>query len=882
MFMHTLTVAVAVAGRVKTEQKADAMHGHLTIAQQGLAAGIVCLLLCVGSAVLASDESLKHFDLNAKPLGEELMDFGVQSGLTIAAPTSLTAGKIGSSMNGEMKPTDALRTLLAGTGLTFARSDNGAIAIQKSDEKSELSREKRPPPASESFSELQEIVITAEKHEETVQSTPLSVTAYSGADLQARGLVDLSDVGYETPGVSERNFGPGQTEYVMRGIASSAGESSTVGFYLDDIPLSAPDSSILGKVVIDPSLYDLNRVEVLRGPQGTLYGSGSMGGTIKLVTNQPDPTHFSASAQTIGSYTPDGGFNHGVNAMVNLPLIDNVLALRLVGSESYTDGWINRTVLNPFPSESNGGATRGDVLGAPIAQNYSNTNWEKTQGGRATLQWRPADGLSISPSVFVQTVTQGAPNFVDDPPGVQYETHYQPFDVAEPFSDSFELFSLPIKYDFGGFDLTEVTSYYRRQTHLTQDSSEIAQDFLEALIGIPKVSYANAGPLAYYETDHARQLTEEVRVNSSGAGPFQWLVGGFLQDFKPYTYVGSSTPGPIVEELFGAPSYVTVIFDNDIKQYAGFGEASYNFATNIKLTAGLRYYAYDLHVHLTSFGGLIGVSPDMPQTADLPAAASGINPRFNASYEPTGDLTLYAQIAKGFRPGGANPPATPPCASIPLQFDADGLWSYEIGEKARFFDRRLTLNGAVYFENWTRIQQSVSEECGNVYVANAGTAHVYGSELEATAKLTSALTLTNSAGYVHAFIADAAAGTSFVDGEAIQNVPRFTNTTFLEYTHPITEHDSLVLRATNVYTGSMTDISFMLNTIPSRDLLNLRAAWANDKKNLSVSLFVNNATDKRAYIADPPEVFVFVPALNRVVTNQPRTIGLDLTYGWGE
>jgi iron complex outermembrane recepter protein len=214
-------------------------------------------------------------------------------------------------------------------------------------------------------SDLQEVVVTAERREGTVQSTPLSITAYSGAQLEAQGVTDLSEVGYQTPGVSEKNSGPGQTEYEMRGISSAGGTSPTVGFYLDDVPLTAPAEGLEGKVVVDPSLYDLNRVEVLRGPQGTLYGSGSMGGTIRLITNQPDLASFAASTKVSGSGTDGGGGNYSANVMVNLPLVTDQLALRVVGTDTYTSGWINREVLNPFPFETNAGFTRGDVLTAP-------------------------------------------------------------------------------------------------------------------------------------------------------------------------------------------------------------------------------------------------------------------------------------------------------------------------------------------------------------------------------------------------------------------------------------------------------------------------------------------------------------------------------------
>jgi iron complex outermembrane receptor protein len=734
---------------------------------------------------------------------------------------------------------------------------------------------------------LQEIVVTAEKRSETVQSTPLSVTAYSGAQLLAAGISDMSEVGYETPGVSERNSGPGQTEYEMRGVASSGGQAPTVGFYLDDTPLTPPNEALLGRVVIDPSLYDLNRVEVLRGPQGTLYGSSSMGGTIKLVTNQPDPSDFAVSAQAIASDTKDGGLNYTANGMVNIPLVADKLALRIVGTDSYTDGWIDRVVLNPFPLEINGGFTRGNVLTAPVEHDYKDANWEQVQGVRTSLQWLPMDGLTITPSVFVQTITQGAPNFVDDPPGVKYEAHYQPFDQTEPYGDSFQLFTLPIKYDVGGVELSSTSAYYRRQTHLEQDTSEVAQDFLTALIGIPNAdcgggpcaTFAQAGPVTAFETDYTSQFSEELRVTSMGDGPFQWLAGFFYQDYKSNTAIGTTTPGPVVAELFGVPSYFYLTFDNDLKQYAGFGEASYRFADNFKITGGLRYYSYKSTEDLAESGGLI-TGPNPPIIYSLPASASGVNPKLNLSYEPTKDLTLYVQGSKGFRPGGGNAPPPSTCPANPLQFSPDSIWSYEAGEKLRLFDDRLTINGAVYYEDWTGIQQLVTEMCGATYTANAGTAHVYGGELEASAAITSELTLTTALGYTHANITAAEAGAGFVDGQRVQDVPDWTETTSIVYRHPISDDYAMVLRGTNEYTGSMTDVTFYQNIVPSRDIVKLRGGWASDRK-VSVFLFVDNVFDKRADLGDPEEISFFVPALNRVVTNQPRTIGLELNYAWG-
>src|SRR3984957_406940 len=307
---------------------------------------------------------------------------------------------------------------------------------------------------------LGEIVVTAQKRASTVQDTPISITAVSGADLQDRGITDISTLAAATPSVSLKSNGPGQAEIEMRGMTSSGGNSATVGFYVDDIPMTAPAGAQNGKVVIDPTLYDLNRVEVLRGPQGTLYGSGSMGGTVKLITNQPNLTESQGSVESILSGTDGGGFNHNDNFMVNIPIVNDKLALRIVGSEAYTSGWVGRIVANPFPLPTKGGATRGDVEAAPVQARYKGSNAEHLYGARATLLWKPTDELTITPSIFYQKITQDGPSAFDSNPGT--EAHYQPFDVAEPYSDKIVVYSLTANYKFQAFDLTSITAQWTR------------------------------------------------------------------------------------------------------------------------------------------------------------------------------------------------------------------------------------------------------------------------------------------------------------------------------------------------------------------------------------------------------------------------------------
>src|SRR5882724_653688 len=392
---------------------------------------------------------------------------------------------------------------------------------------------------------LEEVVVTAEKRESTIQKTPISITAISGADLQAQGISSLLSVAQQVPGVSFKTSGPGQTEFEMRGLTSTGGQSPTVGFYLDETALTPPAMAQNGKVVIDPNLFDLSRVEILRGPQGTLYGAGSMGGTIKLVTNAPDPKEVAANVQGTGSGTDGGGFNHSENAMLNLPLWQDVAALRLVVTDKHIEGWIDRDVVSPFPLETAGGfldARRGDVTAAPVVKRVSESNSENLKGGRATLLVQPIEGLSITAGALYQRINQSGPNTIDAPPG--NEVHYQPFDLAEPFKDTFNLQDLNIKYDFEGFQVVSATSSWTRQQNQTQDISEAMQNYIGHFFGDPnQFPYSKLGAGTISEDDYTRQISEELRVASTGGGPFQWLVSGYYSTFHATSHVYSFYDG---------------------------------------------------------------------------------------------------------------------------------------------------------------------------------------------------------------------------------------------------------------------------------------------------------------------------------------------------
>ncbi|HWW80079.1 MAG TPA: TonB-dependent receptor [Steroidobacteraceae bacterium] len=764
-----------------------------------------------------------------------------------------------------IRPRIALTAALAGTCAL------GSVPTWAA-EQGEADNTKRLQPAAD----LEEVIVTAEKRDSTVQKTAISMTAITGADLQAQGVTDLVEVAQQVPGVSFKTSGPGQTEFEMRGLTSTGGESPTVGFYLDETALTPPAMAQNGKVVIDPGLFDLNRIEILRGPQGTLYGAGSMGGTIKLVTNQPDLQHFGVNARGAFSDTDGGGFNHTENAMLNLPLVQGIAALRIVGTNENISGWIDRDVLNPFPLEVNNSTQRGNVAAAPVAERFSNANWETLRAGRAALLVKPTDALSLDAGILYQSIHQGGPNTIDVPPG--NEVHYQPFDVSEPFEDNFNLYTFTAKYDFDGFQIVSASSNWTRHQLQTQDISEAMQDYIGGFLGPPanfpfSTADGGLGAGSISEDDYSRQVSEELRVASTGNGPWQWLGGGYYSSFHATSHVYSYYDG--FTALFGTNN----LADNhrllNIDQYALFGETSYEMPNHLKSTVGFRYFMY----HSNSDTSVSGVSANgTSATLHANAQNSGVTPKINLAYIPDDNTTIYGTISKGFRPGGPNSPIPPPCTPAPEQFGPDSVWSYELGEKLRLADSRVSINGDVYLEEWTNIQQQVAPPCGYKFTTNAGKAKVYGAELEIAVIPVIGLTLTESVGYTHATNSTTLPEAGVVAGDRLLDVPEVTSNTSATYRYPLpfSQPMNLVVRVNNSYVDSIQDITYARNTLPSYDLVNSRVGLEAD--NWSAMFFVDNLTNKVALLSDTGALSANVPIFNRVATNQPRTFGIDLNY----
>jgi iron complex outermembrane recepter protein len=739
---------------------------------------------------------------------------------------------------------------------------------------------------------VQEVVVTAQRFVSTVQNTPISVSAVTGDQLDAAGITSIEDLAHDIPGLSMRSAGPGQTEYEARGLASSGGSAPTVGFYLDDIPLTPPATSQTGKVVIDPNLYDIDRIELLRGPQGTLYGSGSMGGTVRVITNLPQLDSFQGSVQGTVSDTQGGSGNGGGSFMLNVPIGDT-LAVRVVGTDTYRSGWIDRVVLNPFPEDVPFSALpaygRGNVLAAPVEDVVHDVNTESIASVRGSILFQPDADFSIVARVLYQHMSMGGYDEFDDPPGAgaPYLATYVPFNIREPIEDWVHVYDLTATWNLGFADFTSTSGYFQRHEAQTQDASESISWFAGVYPDFPA---------PYSEIDITRQFSEELRLASKGDGRLRWVAGAFYSDdSSDWDEYGASNGA-----AFLALQPDGIIYWGDlyyrVRQYALFADGSYKLTDHWKFDTGVRWYRYDTVSTNTATGFF---APPPAPLQEFSISDHGFNPRFDLSYAPNADLTTYLSASKGFRPGGPagpNYPAecgggqTPP-------YNPDSVWDYELGEKARTFGGWLSVNADVYYIKWSGVQETVALPCGYTFEANAGDARTYGPELEINAKLSTEWSITASGSYtdakinhpspefVAAVLTNPAPGgipncpsTSNCSSIPILNVPKDAASLTLIYSRKVFGDYQLTGRLADTYVGPAYDQAYAFALpLASYNLVNARLGLGSDR--WTAALFVDNLTNKIAELTTNNTQFQFnIPQLVRISTNQPRTFGTEVNY----
>jgi iron complex outermembrane recepter protein len=724
---------------------------------------------------------------------------------------------------------------------------------------------------------LEDIIVTAEKRSESLEKVPLSIVAYSSDTLAQLGVQDFSSLAARIPGVTLNSAGPGRSSYSIRGIASVGGNAPTTGLYVDETPIlpSGGDGATAG---IDPDLFDLARVEVLRGPQGTLYGASSMGGTVRLITHQPNLTQSEGAVKVEGSDTQHGGGNVRVDAMYNIPLIEDRVALRIVGTYKDFSGFIDRYIGVWAPNP--GAQPPYPVSPAQPSSIVRNVNTEKLYGLRTMLKIAVNDAFTVTPSVWVQDLQMGGPPDYDVPTGQSGGPLIQarPFNISEAYSDRFVLSNVTMNYDLGWGSLLSTTSYMHRQETTPDDQTEALE------VNIPQGQFV---PSVYAPIVTTRELTEELRLAFNPAG---WALSGvtaaYFNNANRHYYVNFLTPN--YAALFSnSPSSAGYLPLSDVnysqhgdyspKQSALFAELNYAITSRWKATAGLRWY----QLQYTTVRYEDGWSNGGPTLSTGQAKNTGFNPKAELSYQATEEQLYYLSASKGVRPGGVNTSnlAVKGCGQDYGPYQPDSLWNYEAGAKTRWLDGALTVNAAAYYIKWKDVQQGKTLACSYQITENAGAAVVHGAELEIQGNIGGHVQLGAGVGYTKAVLGADAPSLNGVKGQQLENVPLWNGNASARYLfNPLPEYDGFV-RADAQYVGQSypdfdrTDPATFQRAYALLDLRTgiIHGAW-------EANLFVSNVLDKQAALSRFITDNYDASTRSRIFTNRPRTAGLSLQW----
>ncbi len=759
----------------------------------------------------------------------------------------------------------------------------------------------------------EEVTVTARHREETVQSVPESVAAPTESDLRDRGAENLEDVSANVAGFTVQNLGPGQSQVAMRGVSSGQivrdqpGVKEQVGIYLDDSVVS------LSLFTPDLDLFDLNRVEVLRGPQGTLFGSGSESGTVRYITNQP----VLNESETIGEFNAEdiqnGGPGGSAKAAVNVP-IGTTAAVRFVGYYTRYGGFMNAVQPNL--------SVKKDV------------NDGFRSGTRIAYLYKPNDKLSITPRILYQRVHMNGWNRIDvynilgNPytttrPAVQLGDHRQFTQITEPFTDDFLLGDVNLKYELSpAMTFSSITSYNNRGILVQRDAGALTSSITGGSIGLPPQVYTLNAPLL--DRTHAHMITEEARV-SGETGKLQWLGGVFYGHVN--RHYGQNLPVTGFTAISGIPSASIYAptdslfwsnLDYHFNQYAIFGEGTYSVTPRLDLTGGVRFYNY--HEDRTQiFDGLFGEDANgNPQSQPGSVHASGFAPRVIASYKVTDTTQLNAQISKGFRLGGINDPLNVTlCTAADLvtfggrpTWKDETLWNYEVGSKTTLQGGRGAFNASAFYADIRNLQATVTAgSCSSRIVFNVPKSRSAGVEVEyelapsdrydfaisathTNSRVESTLTSTDAQGNV-SVVAGIQKGNRLPtvpenQGAAALTLHWPTDSGWAGYATGVLQYvgtrytqigdQAAGFGAVNLYSfapnnigGPYTQNTFTFNPLlPAYTLVNLRVGILRGR--WDTALYVNNLTDERALLALDQERGT--RARVSFLTNQPRTFGI--------
>lgn len=729
------------------------------------------------------------------------------------------------------------------------------------------------------------IIVTAQRRAQQLIDVPLAVTAVGEETLERQQADSFSEYTALVPGFSITQENPGETRLVLRGV-NTGSVGSTVGVYVDETPFGS--STSLGNAAVlagDFDTFDMARIEVVRGPQGTLYGANALGGVLKFVTNAPRLGQFEGRAQAGLEAVDDGGLGYSFNALVNVPLGDSA-AVRASGYYRRNPGFIDS-----------------------IGREASDVDDSESYGGRLSVLVEPADNVSIRLTGIAQNIRAGAPSSYDVDPETLDPIDTDPYtgdsldgrrvraEFYPVYNDvDYRLANGTLNWDFGGATLTSSTSY------AVLDQAQVTDNTVSLGATISGIYAALAGvtdPLgvALFADIRQEKFTQEVRLASADSDRFEWLVGVYYTDetvnlFQNLAPFRLSDQFVIDSAIVGEDRLLNLSLDSSYEEIAGFANATLHLGPQFEISAGARYSHNEQDSVQRQFGGyLLLVGQTTPQEITGDSSENVFTWSISALYEPSDNASLYARVAKGYRPGGPN--AVPPGAGpdFPAQFNADTLIAYEAGVRYQTDDRRIALDVSAYYNDWNDILifGSFPSDIGPVGANdNGGGARTYGLEASALFRPVQGLSIgLNAALNSSELTDDTPAVTAGLDGDELPYSPSFSGTATVDYEWRVGSNARAFVGGNLRFVGSQTggfDGEYRAEfgrriELPSYEALDLRAGV--DFGTVSVTAFVRNVTDSDGLVSlgsfgtrpilTPPAVTALLASPLR-----PRTIGVTL------
>ena len=701
---------------------------------------------------------------------------------------------------------------------------------------------------------MEEIVVSAQRRDTTILEVPVSVTAIGGAELEKTAATSIMDYAAKIPGLNLVGGGtPGQVTLTLRGVSSNVGGGANVATYIDDTPVGSSSLHSRARTLqLDFFPYDIERLEVVRGPQGTLYGASAMGGLVKYVTRKPDLEEIKVRGGA-GLRSVKGGDDLGydVQGSVSVPLVNNELGMSVSAYHSNTPGYIDNY-------------RRGE----------EDINELRQSGVRVALQWNPNEKIDVNLSGIIQDVdADGQSNIFLDP------TSFEPVVdelstgayLREPFTKTMYFTALNVSWDIGVADFISSTSYSEVKTRDGIDGTTVYGGLIPILSGgaIPQ------GNIYYDNTVKVTKFTQELRlVSSDDEALFQWIIGGFYTDESAGNAQFFTAEDPAGNLIDALNPMADILLDSDYKEYAVYGDVTVDITDRFEITGGLRWSRNEQDYVEYSDGLFYGfVASALPGASSENVVTYMISPKYTLSE----DMMVYARFATGYRPGGPNVAIL----DVPPQVDSDTLDSYELGLKGRLLDGQLTFESALFLNNWKGLQVAASGG-GFGWLENGGDARVKGVELSSAINVTPEFTLSFNASYTNTEFLDDAPSLGAVAGDRIPFVPDWLIGATADYRFQVsgdwTGWVSGSVRYVDDQTYFVPDIG-VSRTLDSYTTVDLRAGFENGP--WEVKLFANNLTNSHAHTNESLLVNFFgMPVNGQASILQPRTIGISFGYSY--